>query len=194
MSKFIIQENISDIKGLTLITPKCYADSRGYFLETYNERELSKLGFNHRFVQDNQSLSKKGVLRGLHFQVKHTQGKLVRAISGSFYDVAIDLRKNSPTFGKWYGVVLSAENMFQLYLPEGFAHGLLVLEDNTIFSAKVTDYQYKKYADGVAWDDIDINISWPLHLLRGTELILSDADKNRHSLKYLIENNRLPGV
>ena len=191
MSKFILEKNVSNIEGLTIITPTVFKDSRGLFFESYNERELSEQGFDIHFVQDNQSLSKKGVLRGLHFQREHPQGKLIRAVTGSFFEVAVDLRRGSSTFGKWYGIILSAENQKQLFIPEGFAQGFLVLEDNTIFSAKVTDYQYKEYADGVAWNDADLNIDWPLDLINNMEIIQSEADKNRASLKLLLENGRL---
>lgn len=161
-------------------------------METYNERELADSGFLVKFVQDNQSLSKKGVLRGLHFQREHPQGKLIRAVTGSLFEVAVDLRRKSSTFGKWYGAILSADNQKQLYIPEGFAQGFLVLEDNTIFSAKVTDYQYKEYADGVAWNDADLNIDWPFDLINNMKIIQSEADKNRDTFATLMRNNRLP--
>ena len=192
MSKFVLKNNVSGIEGLTVITPTAFSDSRGYFMETYNVRALTEMGFTVKFVQDNQSLSKKGVLRGLHFQREHPQGKLIRAVTGSFFEVAVDLRRKSSTLGKWYGIILSAENQKQLYIPEGFAQGFLVLEDNSIFSAKVTDYQYKEYADGVAWNDADLNIDWPLDLINNMEIIQSEADKNRASLKLLLENGKLP--
>lgn len=192
MSKFDLERNVFGIEGLTIITPTVFADSRGYFMETYNERELADAGFSVKFVQDNQSLSKKGVLRGLHFQREHAQGKLICAVAGSFFDVAVDLRKESHTFGKWFGIILSAENKKQLYIPEGFAQGFLVLEDNTIFSAKVTDYQYKEFADGIAWNDPDLKIDWRLDLLGDSEVVQSEADKARKSLAFLIETDGLP--
>ena len=190
MSKFVLEKDVSGIKDLTVITPTVFDDSRGYFMETYNERDLAEQGFKVRFVQDNQSLSKKGVLRGLHFQREHSQGKLIRAVAGSFFDVAVDLRKDSDTLGKWYGIILSAENKKQFYIPPGFAQGFLVLEENTIFAAKVTDYQYKEFADGVMWNDPDLNIDWPLDLIDGVELIQSEADKKRVSLATIIKNDR----
>ena len=192
MSKFILEKNVSGIEGLTIITPTIFEDSRGLFFESYNERELSEQSFDIHFVQDNQSLSKKGVLRGLHFQREHPQGKLIRAVTGSLYEVAVDLRSQSNTFGKWYGILLSAENQKQLYIPEGFAQGFLALDDNTIFSAKVTDYQHKEYADGVAWNDADLSIDWPLDSINNMEIIQREADKNRWTLKKLLENVRLP--
>lgn len=176
----------------TVITPTAFSDSRGYFMETYNERELTEMGFTVKFVQDNQSLSRKGVLRGLHFQSEHPQGKLIRAVAGSFFEVAVDLRRQSNTFGKWYGIILSAENQKQLYIPEGFAQGFLVLEDNTVFAAKVTDYQYKEYADGIIWNDPDLKIDWPLDLIEENEIIQSEADKNRGNFATLMRNKRLP--
>lgn len=183
---------MSGIEGLAVITPTVFSDSRGYFMETYNERELAEVGFSAKFVQDNQSLSRKGVLRGLHFQREHPQGKLIRAVMGSFFEVAVDLRKGSPTLGKWYGVILSAENQKQLYIPEGFAQGFLALENNTIFSAKVTDYQYKEYADGIIWNDPDLKIDWPLYLITDIEIIQSEADKKRDNFATLMRNKRLP--
>lgn len=192
MAKFTIESNIGGFEGLTLITPSCFEDNRGYFMETYNERELNEIGFSVKFVQDNQSLSKKGVLRGLHFQREHSQGKLIRAVSGSFFDAVVDLRKGSKTFGKWYGIILSAENKKQLYIPEGFAQGFLVLEDNTIFSAKVSDYQYKEYAEGIMWNDSDLDIKWPIELIGGKNIIQSEADKNRPLFRELIKSKKLP--
>lgn len=183
---------MSGIEGLTVITPTAFSDSRGYFMETYNERELAEMGFTVKFVQDNQSLSRKGVLRGLHFQSEHPQGKLIRAVAGSFFEVAVDLRRQSNTFGKWYGIILSAENQKQLYIPEGFAQGFLVLEDNTVFVAKVTDYQYKEHTDGIIWNDPVLKIDWPLDLIEENEIIQSETDKNRDNLATLMRNNRLP--
>ncbi len=192
MTKFAIEHNVGNIEGLTMITPTCFEDDRGYFMETYNEQELKAIGFSVKFVQDNQSLSKKGVLRGLHFQREYTQGKLIRAVTGSFFEVAVDLRKGSKTFGNWYGVILSAENKKQLYIPDGFAQGFLVLEDNTIFSAKVSNYQYKEFAEGIMWNDSDLDIKWPLKLLGNVNIIQSEADRNRPSIRELIKSKKLP--
>ncbi len=178
MSQITIEKNIAGIEGLTLFRPTLHPDNRGCFFESYNERELAELGFNIRFVQDNQSISHKGVLRGLHYKKKFPQGKLVRAITGSFYDVAVDLRKDSPTYGKYYGTILSAENHLQMYIPEGFAHGFLVLEENTVFFAKVTAHQHKGDDVGIRFDDPTLAIKWPLELLGDTELIFSEKDKN----------------
>lgn len=149
------------LKGLVVIKPKVFADDRGYFFESYNKNTFSNSGLNLEFVQDNQSLSQKGVLRGLHFQnPPHAQGKLVRVITGSVLDIAVDIRKNSATYGKWYGLELTEKNKWMLYIPEGFAHGFLTLEDNTIFSYKCTNI-YNKQSEGcLLWNDKDINIDW----------------------------------
>lgn len=181
-----IERDPRGISGLMIITPTIHTDDRGYFLETYNQAELTEAGFDVVFVQDNQSVSHKGALRGLHFQKQHPQGKLVRAIWGSFYDVAVDLRNGSPTFGRYFGIILSEINQKQLYIPEGFAHGFLALEDDTIFSAKITDYQHKGDGSGIAWDDPDIAIEWPLELLGECPLLISEADQKRQSLKEYI--------
>ncbi len=179
------------IDGLCLIEPAVFGDERGYFMETYNQRDMQAAGLDMNFVQDNQSMSVKGVLRGLHFQKEHPQGKLVRVIRGRVFDVAVDLRKNSPTFGKWYGVVLSAENKKQFYIPEGFAHGFLVLSDEAEFCYKCTDFYHPGDEGGLAWNDPAINIEWPeiigtyagsasaqgYTLADGTPLKLSDKDQ-----------------
>lgn len=185
MPQIIVKYNLGGIDGLCLITPTIHTDNRGWLMESFNERELSEAGLNLHFVQDIQSLSHKGALRGLHFQKQFPQGKLVRCITGSLFDVAVDLRHDSSTFGKWHGVILSAENNLQFYMPPGFAHGFLALEENTTFFAKVTDYQHKGDAYGIAWNDPDIGIKWPLHLLGGAELIMTEADKNKPSLNSL---------
>lgn len=150
-------------------------------METYNENDFKNAGLDLKFVQDNESCSKKGVLRGLHFQTKHTQGKLVRVISGEVFDVGVDLRKGSSTYGQWYGEVLSSENKKQLYIPEGFAHGFVVLSDMATFTYKCTDFYDPSSEGGIAWDDHDIAIDW--HIAPGMEIILSDKDKNRKPLK-----------
>lgn len=149
------------IKDLYIIEPTVHRDGRGYFMETYNLRDMQDAGLNLTFVQDNQSMSVKGVLRGLHFQRKHPQGKLVRVIKGKVFDVAVDLRTASPTFGKWYGIELSEENKKQFYIPEGFAHGFLVLSDTAEFCYKCTDLYYPDDQDGLAWNDPAIGIVWP---------------------------------
>ncbi len=149
------------IEGLYIIEPTVHGDSRGYFTETYNRRDMEEAGLNMEFVQDNQSMSVKGVLRGLHFQKEYPQGKLVRVIRGRVFDVAVDLRAASPTYGKWYGVELTEENKKQFYISEGFAHGFLVLSDTAEFCYKVTDFYHPGDEGGLAWNDPAIGIEWP---------------------------------
>jgi len=156
MAKFKFIE--TPIKDLYVIEPTVFEDHRGYFMETYNENEFKKAGLNVDYVQDNQSKSKKGVLRGLHFQSKYPQGKLVRVIKGEVFDVAVDLRRNSETYGKWYGVILTEENKKQFYIPEGFAHGFLVLSDEAEFTYKCTDFYHPEDEGGIIWNDPDIGI------------------------------------
>lgn len=170
-----------DIEGLCVIEPTVFQDERGYFMETYNQNDFREAGLNMVFVQDNQSMSTKGVLRGLHFQKEFPQGKLVRAVRGTVFDVAVDLRADSETYGKWFGVVLSAENKKQFYIPEGFAHGFLVLSDEAEFAYKCTDFYHPGDEGGVKWDDPDIGIEWPIE--DGMELILSDKDQKWLGLK-----------
>jgi len=179
------------IKGLHIIEPAVHGDSRGYFMETYNQRDMAEAGLNMVFVQDNQSMSVKGVLRGLHFQKQYPQGKLVRAIKGRVFDVAVDLRAGSETYGKWYGVELTEENKKQFYISEGFAHGFLVLSEIAEFCYKVTDFYHPGDEGGLAWNDPAIGIEWPelvgeyqgnagaegYTLSDGTPLNLSDKDK-----------------
>lgn len=149
------------LKGLVVIKPKVFADARGYFFESYNQKVFKEAGLDLDFVQDNQSLSQKGVLRGLHFQAPpHAQGKLVRVITGAVYDVAVDIRKGSPTYGKWYGVELTEENKWMMYVPDGFAHGFLTLRDNTIFSYKCTGFYNKAAEDCILWNDSSLGINW----------------------------------
>lgn len=174
MSNFIF--NRTDIKGLFIIEQKIFNDARGYFMETYNEKAFKEAGLNIKFVQDNQSKSKKGVLRGLHFQKKYPQGKLVRILKGEVFDVAVDLRKNSDTFKKWYGCVLSESNRKQMYIPAGFAHGFLVLSDVAEFAYKCTDFYHPEDEGGYLWNDPGFNIKWPLNGME--ELLLSEKDKN----------------
>ncbi|WP_066874757.1 dTDP-4-dehydrorhamnose 3,5-epimerase [Clostridium mediterraneense] len=181
MSNFKFIE--TKIRDLYIIEPKVFGDERGYFLETYNENSFREAGLKMKFVQDNESRSKKGVLRGLHFQTQNTQGKLVRVTEGKVFDVAVDLRKGSPTYGKWEGVILSAENKKQFYVPEGFAHGFLVLSDYATFNYKCTDFYAPQYDSGLLWNDKDVNIKWPLDGI--DEVILSDKDKVQKTLKEL---------
>jgi dTDP-4-dehydrorhamnose 3,5-epimerase len=161
------------IQGLFEIQPKIFGDSRGYFLESYSQRDFEQAGINARFVQDNQSRSVKGVLRGLHFQKSRPQGKLVSVIEGEVFDVAVDLRPSSPSRGKWYGVVLSGEKKNQLFIPEGFAHGFLVLSQTAVFSYKCTDFYYPEDEGGIIWNDPAIGIQWPELTM---DYILSDKD------------------
>ena len=172
------------IPGLYEIQPKIFGDERGYFFESYSGRDFNAAGITLPFVQDNQSQSGKGTLRGLHFQKKHPQGKLVRAIQGEVFDVAVDICPDSPTQGKWHAVILSGEKQNQFYIPPGFAHGFLALTDKAVFAYKCTDFYYPEDEDGIIWNDPDIGIEWPDI---GMEYILSDKDKThplfRHSAK-----------
>lgn len=149
------------IAGLYEVQPKVFGDARGYFFEVYNQKEFENAGLTMNFVQDNQSSSSKGVLRGLHFQKHHPQGKLVRAVSGIVFDVAVDLRSGSPTFGKWYGVILDSEKQNQFYIPQGFAHGFQVLSEKAVFSYKCTDFYHPEDEGGLLWNDKTIGITWP---------------------------------
>lgn len=179
------------IDGLYIIEPVVHGDNRGYFMETYNKRDMEEWGLDMNFVQDNQSMSVKGVLRGLHFQKEFPQGKLVRTIRGSVFDVAVDLRRGSATFGQWFGAVLSEENKKQLYISQGFAHGFLVLSDKAELCYKVTDFYHPGDEGGIAWNDPDIGIKWPelsgeymgsalaenYRMKDGTPLIMSERDQ-----------------
>ena len=171
------------IEGLKVITPEVHGDARGYFVETYHKQAYTEAGITDEFVQDNQSASKKGVLRGLHFQIEHAQAKLVRVISGEVFDVAVDMHKGSETYGQWFGVVLSAENMKQFYIPKDFAHGFLVLSDHAEFCYKVTDFYHPNDEGGIIYNDPDIGIEWPIP--EGMELIMSDKDTKWGQLKDL---------
>lgn len=185
------------IEGLYVIEPTVHGDSRGYFMETYNQNDMHDAGLDMVFVQDNQSMSVKGVLRGLHFQKEFPQGKLVRVIKGSVYDVAVDLRQGSKTYGQYFGVELTEENKKQFYISEGFAHGFLVLSDVAEFCYKVTDFYHPGDEGGLAWNDPEINIQWPTltgeykgsasaegyALSDGTPLNLSDKDQKWLGLK-----------
>lgn len=171
------------IDGLCVIEPTVFADERGYFMETYNQRDLAEVGLDVRFVQDNQSLSRRGVLRGLHYQIKYPQGKLVRVIRGEVFDVAVDLRPGSPTYGRWHGELLSAENKKQFFIPEGFAHGFYVLSEEAEFCYKCTDYYHPGDEGGVRWNDPDIGVAWPL--TEGTPVLLSEKDRQQPFLREI---------
>ena len=169
------------IKDLVVIEPKVFGDERGYFYEAYNKNTFHELGLDYDFVQDNQSFSRKGVLRGLHFQKQFPQAKLVRVIEGEVFDVAVDLRKDSPTFGKWYGVTLSGENKKMFMIPRGFAHGFLVLSETAVFSYKCDDFYHPNDEGGIIYNDPDIGIEWPKV---DCELVLSEKDKKHETLKH----------
>ena len=170
-----------DIEGLYVIEPTVFKDERGYFVETYNQNDMKEAGLDMVFVQDNQSMSTRGVLRGLHFQKQFPQGKLVRVVRGKVFDVAVDLRSDSKTYGKWFGVELSAENMKQFYIPERFAHGFLVLSDEAEFCYKCTDFYHPGDEGGLAWNDPEIGVEWPLE--EGVDLIISEKDQKWKGLK-----------
>lgn len=178
-----VEKNVGGIEGLCIITPAVHKDSRGYFMETYNERDMKEAGIDITFVQDNQSASVKGVLRGLHKQKNFPQTKLVRVINGCVFDVAVDLRAGSATYGKWFGVELSAENKKQFLIPKGFAHGFLTLSDYAEFCYKCDDFFHPDDELGVAWNDPDIGVDW--NIPEGMQLILSEKDKNQKPLRQL---------
>lgn len=163
------------IEGLKVIVPKVFGDERGYFMETYHYEDYKAAGIDQVFVQDNQSSSRKGVLRGLHFQKEFPQDKLVRVLSGEVFDVAVDLREGSATFGKWFGVVLSAENKKQFFIPKNFAHGFLVLSDYAEFAYKCTDFYHPNDEGGILYNDPEIGVEWPVP--EGMELIMSEKDQ-----------------
>ena len=156
-----IKVTTCEIEGVYILEPQVFGDDRGYFMETYNQKDMADAGLNMVFVQDNQSMSKQGVLRGLHYQIHHPQGKLVRVIRGEVFDVGVDLRPGSPTFGMWHGELLSAENKKQFYIPEGFAHGFYVLSEEAEFCYKCTDFYHPGDEGGLAWNDPEIGIVWP---------------------------------
>jgi len=178
-----IKVETCEIEGLKVITPTVYGDDRGYFMETYNQKDYQEAGVDMDFVQDNQSKSARGVLRGLHFQIKYPQDKLVRVISGEVFDVAVDLRKDSKTYGKWYGLILSAENKKQFLVPKGFAHGFVVLSDSAEFSYKCSDFYQPADEGGLMWNDPEIGIEWPIP--EDLELIISEKDQKWGSIKEL---------
>lgn len=191
MGQIKVEKNVGGIEGLCVIEPAVHGDSRGYFMETYNQRDMEEAGINIVFVQDNQSCSTKGVLRGLHFQKQYPQTKLVRVIKGRVFDVAVDLRADSNTYGKWYGVELTEENKKQFLIPKGFAHGFLVLSDVAEFCYKCDDFYHPNDEGGLAWNDPKIGIEWPevvgnyngtasaegYRLSDGTQLNLSEKDQ-----------------
>lgn len=173
MSKFEFIE--TGIEGMFIVEPTVFEDNRGFFMETFNERDFKDAGYDLKFVQDNQSKSTRGVLRGLHFQIKYPQGKLVRVTKGKVFDVGVDLRSDSDTYGKWFGAVLSDENKRQLYIPPKFAHGFVVLSDEAEFLYKCTEFYHGEDEGGIIWNDEDIGVEWPLDDI--DEVILSEKDK-----------------
>ncbi len=183
MGNFKFEEQKS--KGLYVVEPRVFGDERGYFVETYHQEDFLEGGIKENFVQHNQSMSRKNVLRGLHFQTKHPQGKLVRALKGEIFDVAVDLRGGSPTYGEWYGIVLSDENKKMLYVPPGFAHGYLVLSEEAVFSYLCTDFYHPEEEGGIMWNDPSIGVKWPME--KGIQPILSEKDKKYPSF----EDNRI---
>lgn len=191
MGQITVEKNIDGIEGLCVITPAVHGDDRGYFMETYNLADMHEAGLDYTFVQDNQSKSRKGVLRGLHFQINYPQTKLVRVIKGSVFDVAVDLRPGSATYGKWHGETLTEENKKQYLIPRGFAHGFLVLSDDAEFCYKCDDLYHPNDEGGLAWNDPDIGVKWPClegeykgtpsaegYTVDGTPLILSEKDQH----------------
>lgn len=200
MGQITIERNVGGIEGLCIITPTVHGDSRGYFMETYSQRDMAEVGVDIIFVQDNQSMSVRGVLRGLHFQKQYPQTKLVRVIKGKVFDVAVDLRTDSDTYGKWFGILLTEENKKQFLIPKGFAHGFLVLSDTAEFCYKCDDFYHANDEGGIAWNDPAIGIQWPellgeyngsasaegYTLVDGTPLNLSDKDKKWLGIKDAI--------
>ena len=186
-----VTSDCNGIEGLKVIEPAVFGDARGYFMETYNYNDFKEAGIDCEFVQDNQSSSTKGVLRGLHFQINFPQDKLVRVVNGEVFDVAVDLRKGSKTFGKWYGVVLSAENKKQFFIPKDFAHGFIVLSDEAEFCYKVTDFYHPNDEGGLMWNDPEIGVEWPMpEGMTEKDLILSDKDKVHPSFSEYVKNQK----
>lgn len=196
MGQIKVERDLNGIKGLCLIIPTVHGDSRGYFVETYNQKDMEEAGLHISFVQDNQSMSTKGVLRGLHFQKQYPQAKLVRVIKGEVFDVAVDLRTESETYGHWHGEILSAENHKQFLIPRGFAHGFLVLSDTAEFCYKCDDFYHANDEGGMAWNDPEIGIVWPFlsgeykgtasgegYAVDGVPLNLSDKDQKWLGIK-----------
>ncbi len=177
MGNIKVTRDCNGIKGLTVIEPEVRGDARGYFMETYNYNDFAAAGIDCRFVQDNQSASRKGVLRGLHFQIQYPQDKLVRVVRGEVFDVVVDLREGSETFGKWFGLMLSEENKKQFFVPKNFAHGFLVLSEYAEFCYKVTDFYHPNDEGGICWKDPAIGIKWPIpEGMTEKDLILSERD------------------
>ncbi len=187
----VIKVETCKIEGLKVITPTVYGDERGYFMETYSRRDFAEAGIDLEFVQDNQSSSKKGVLRGLHFQINYPQDKLVRVVSGEVFDVAVDLRKDSPTFGEWFGVILSAENKKQFFIPKNFAHGFIVLSDYAEFAYKCSDFYHPNDEGGLKWDDPAIGIDWPMpEGMTKADLTVSEKDQKWGGIAEYMKNNK----
>lgn len=195
MGQILVEHNVGGIEGLCVIRPLIHGDNRGYFYESYNQNDMRENGIDITFVQDNQSKSSKGVLRGLHFQKQYPQAKLVRVIRGEVFDVAVDIRKGSKTFGKWFGVELTEENKKQFLIPRGFAHGFLVLSDEAEFCYKCDDFYHPNDEGGIAWNDPQIGIVWPElkkeysekslkyeYFVDGIPLMLSEKDQKWHSI------------
>ena len=200
MGQITVHKNLDGIEGLHLIIPTVHGDSRGYFVETYNQKDMEEQGINIIFVQHNQSMSTKGVLRGLHFQKQYPQTKLVRVIKGSVFDVAVDLRADSPTYGKYHGEILTEENKYQFFIPRGFAHGFLVLSDVAEFCYLCDDFYHPNDEGGMAWNDPEIGIQWPKlvgeyqgtasaegYTVDGVPLNLSDKDQKWLGIKDTIK-------
>ena len=196
MGQITVEKDIEGIKGLCVITPAVHGDSRGYFMETYSQRDMAEADLDITFVQDNQSMSTKGVLRGLHFQKQYPQTKLVRVIKGEVFDVAVDLRADSPTYGKYHGELLTEENKKQFLIPRGFAHGFLVLSDAAEFCYKCDDFYHPNDEGGMAWNDPEIGIEWPKlegeyrgtasaegYMVDGAPLNLSEKDQKWLGIK-----------
>lgn len=192
MGKITVED--CEIEGVKVITPKVFGDKRGYFMETYQYNEFKEAGISEIFVQDNQSASKKGVLRGLHFQKNYPQDKLVRVVSGEVFDVAVDLREGSGTYGKWFGVILSAENKKQLFIPKNFAHGFIVLSEYAEFTYKCSDFYHNDDEGGIAFDDPEIGIEWPMpEGMTREDLIISEKDTKWGSFREYTENRNHNG-
>jgi dTDP-4-dehydrorhamnose 3,5-epimerase len=172
------------LEGVLVLEPKVFGDARGFFFESFNAIDFEQAtGVKESFVQDNHSKSAKGVLRGLHYQTKHAQGKLVRVTQGAVFDVAVDIRQGSPTFGKWFGLELSADNKKQVWIPAGLAHGFFVMSEFAEFLYKTTDYYHPEFEQSLLWCDADIGIDWPLDMLNGAPLLLAEKDANASCLK-----------
>ena len=199
MGQIKVEKNVGGIEGLCVITPAVHGDNRGYFMETYSQRDMEEAGLFYNFVQDNQSSSVKGVLRGLHFQIQYPQTKLVRVIRGSVFDVAVDLRPGSATYGKYFGSELTEENKKQFLIPRGFAHGFLVLSDVAEFCYKCDDFYHPNDEGGMAWNDPEIGIAWPMltgeykgtasaegYLVDGVPLNLSEKDQKWKGIKETV--------